>query len=298
MSDSPQPSPPSVERSTTLPDWAGRLIEGARAADGQPPFSDQSLVEARRGERTVLTVGTDALALVAANAEAAEPAEAELVVAPSARRRGIGTALASAVTAEAGGPLVVWAHGDSPASRILAERFGAVAERTLYQLRCPVPGIGHADMIMTRAIIPSGLMMDRFWPGTDDARWLALNAEAFAGHPEQGRLNQADLDDLMTQPWFDAADFLVVREIYTSELVAFCWLKVEDGIGEFYVVGVADAWQGKGLGRLLVTAGMLRLAQRDILTASLYVDDSNEAALRLYRSMGFTDHTVDVQYRL
>ena len=48
---------------------------------------------------------------------------------------------------------------------------------------------------------------------------------------------------------------------------------------------------------LLVQAGLARLESRGIRTAALYVDADNEAAVRLYRSCGFGDHTIDVQYR-
>jgi mycothiol synthase len=81
-----------------------------------------------------------------------------------------------------------------------------------------------------------------------------------------------------------------------DELIGFCWLKVEGDIGEFYAVGIAPHRQGEGLGRVLVEAGFARLAARGIRTASLYVEADNEPALRLYRSFGFGDYTVDVQY--
>jgi mycothiol synthase len=98
----------------------------------------------------------------------------------------------------------------------------------------------------------------------------------------------------MGEPWFDADDLLLLRD--GDELIGYCWLKVEHGVGEFYVVGVSPDRQGEGLGRQLVRAGLARLAERGIRTASLYVEGDNAPALRLYRSFGFADHSIDVQY--
>ena len=130
----------------------------------------------------------------------------------------------------------------------------------------------------------------------DDADWLALNARAFASHPEQGSVSQSDLTDLTREPWFDADDFLLFRS--NGTLIAYCWLKVENDVGEFYVVGVDPDRQGEGLGRKLVGAGLARLASRGIRTAALYVEADNEPAVRLYRSFGFANHSIDAQYAL
>ena len=84
-----------------------------------------------------------------------------------------------------------------------------------------------------------------------------------------------------------------------GELLASCWLKIEPGApGEFYAVAVAPGHQGEGLGGAVVDAGLVRLAERGVATASLYVEGDNAAALGLYASRGFTDHAVDVQHRL
>jgi mycothiol synthase len=107
-------------------------------------------------------------------------------------------------------------------------------------------------------------------------------------------VSQSDLDALMAEPWFDADDFLLIRDGET--LVGYCWLKIEAGIGEFYVVGVDPDRQGEGLGRRLMAAGFARLTARGIRTAGLYVDADNVAAVGLYRSLGFTDHAIDIQY--
>jgi mycothiol synthase len=273
---------PSVVPSPSVPDWVAGLAERATRADGQPPFSDQSLIDLGEGHRELIASGTDAAAIVTPDA-----AEAEFVVDPGARRRGLGEQLLTTLLERSGGTLRVWAHGDHPAARILAARHGLEPVRTLLQLRAAIRDARPAAR-------SSGTEVAAFRPGIDDAAWLAVNAAAFASHPEQGRLSQNDLDAREAEEWFEPLDFLLLRD--GDELIGFCWLKVEGDIGEFYAVGIAPHRQGEGLGRVLVEAGFARLAARGIRTASLYVEADNEPALRLYRSFGFGDYTVDVQY--
>ena len=266
----------------SAPELLAGLIARARAADGAPPFSDQSLIELGAGGRRMLGDGTGAVVF--------SDTEFELVVDPEHRRRGLGAALLDRVLRETARPVLAWAHGDAPASRALASRFGFAAVRTLLQLRAPVaPGT-------SPPALTSGLPTREFQPGRDNAAWLALNARAFAAHPEQGALTQADLEARMAEPWFDPSSLLLLER--DGALVGSCWLKVEDGIGEFYAVAVDPDAQGQGLGGLLVDLGLARLAELGIATASLYVEGDNEPALRLYRSRGFGDFTVDVQWRL
>jgi mycothiol synthase len=140
-------------------------------------------------------------------------------------------------------------------------------------------------------------VIEDFRPDHDDDAWVALNARVFASHPEQGKLTLDDLHARMTEPWFDAADFLVARK--DGAIVGYNWLKVEtpDEPGEIYVLGVDPAVAGRGLGRALMIAGLRRLRARGCRTAALYVEADSEGAVHLYRSLGFTDHTIDVQYR-
>lgn len=296
-----------------MTDFLRTLIAAATAEDGQPPFSDQSLVDHRSGARRLVTVAESrAVALVTT-----EPGdiEAELVVHPDARRRGFGERLLREVMAAADGTLLIWAHGDHPAARALAKRHGFEAVRELLQLRLTLPGpttndapasgdraVGklaegsvHKPASTSSASTSETSGFKPFRPGVDDAAWLALNAHAFADHAEQGRLTPTDLDARLAEPWFTPDDFLLLWD--GSELIGFCWLKVDGDLGEFYAVGVSPQRQGEGIGRMLVEAGLLRLAERGIRTSNLYVEADNEAAVRLYRSYGFANHTIDVQYR-
>ena len=263
------------------------LIARATAVDGQPPFSDQALIDLRSGVRTLVQFD-DASAIVGEG-------QAEFVVDPDARGRGQGTRMLDRLLADAGDhELLIWAHGDHPAARALAASHGLEPMRELLQLRMAVP----PAVSSARAVRP-------FRVGVDEDEWVALNARAFAHHPEQGSVSRADLEQLEREPWFAADDFLVLRDVIRpretdpddTPMIGYCWLKVEHGVGEFYVVGVDPARQGGGAGRALMSAGFARLAARGIRTAALYVDADNTAAVGLYRSLGFETHSIDIQYR-
>ena len=273
----------SAPRSPRLTSLASR----ARAVDGSPPFSDGAL----HGSAVEVWLD-DAAALVG-------DTEAEFVVDPDARRRGQGAAMLGQLID--GGAELFWAHGDHPGSRALARQFGLTATRTLLHLelgglsRRPGAVSKPSDDVGEVSIRPRAAYSTSAYSTGDADEWVALNARAFAHHPEQGGVTRADLDALTAESWFDAEDFLLLRD--GGELIGYCWLKIENGEGEFYVVGVSPDRQGEGLGRELVAAGMTRLASQGIRTAHLYVEGDNAPALRLYRSFGFTERSVDIQYR-
>ena len=59
--------------------------------------------------------------------------------------------------------------------------------------------------------MPAGVTIRTFRPGQDEAAWLAVNAAAFANHPEQGAVTAADLAERMAEPWFDPDGFFVAE---------------------------------------------------------------------------------------
>ncbi|MBT9256124.1 mycothiol synthase [Phycicoccus sp. MAQZ13P-2] len=233
-----------------------------------------------------------------------DDAVAELVVDPAHRRAGHGRALLDAALAE--GARSVWAHGDLPAAGVLAASAGLERTRELFRMARPLTSDDASD-----PELPDGYTARAFEPGRDDEDWVALNAAAFASHPEQGRLTVADLHERMDQDWFDAAGFILVER--DGRVVAFHWTKVEPGSrsgrahasetdevrhgsGEVYVVGVDPAEQGHGLGGPLTRLGTAHLARRGLAEVELYVDGDNTAARRTYARLGFEDAAVDVQY--
>jgi mycothiol synthase len=148
-------------------------------------------------------------------------------------------------------------------------------------------------------VLPAGVVLRAFRPGADDEAWLALNARAFAGHPEQGRWTIDDLAVRLAEPWFDAAGFLLAVRQAGDRLVGFHWTKIHAGtepIGEVYVLGVDPSAAGTGLGTALTLAGLRYLRGRGLTQVMLYVDESNRAAMALYTKLGFTRWSADVMY--
>ncbi|MGQ5580105.1 mycothiol synthase [Streptomyces sp. ECR3.8] len=274
------------------------LLDEAARADGQQAVSEQGRLQLRGGEREgvshlLLTVDEELVGYAQLeDTDPVEPPAAELVVHPSYRGQGHGRALGTALLAASGKRLRVWAHGGRSAARHLAQVLGLTLFRELRQMRRPLAGLDLPD-----PVLPEGVTVRAFEPGRDDAAWLALNAAAFAHHPEQGSLTQRDLDDRKAEPWFDPAGFFLAES--DGRLVGFHWTKVhaEQGLGEVYVLGVAPDAQGGGLGKALTTIGLRHLADQGLPTAMLYVDADNEAAVSVYQRLGFVTHETDLMYR-
>ena len=75
--------------------------------------------------------------------------------------------------------LLLWSHGQRSAVARIAEDRGYEKVRTLWQLRRSLSDVPDVDP-------PPGVRIRPFVPGQDEETWLAVNAAAFATHPEQG----------------------------------------------------------------------------------------------------------------
>jgi mycothiol synthase len=299
-------------RGTDLAGAVVALADRVAGADGVAAISGHVLTAVRSGgadvlPATVLPATVPAADVLAAGAEfpagaagyavaiAGDPAE--VAVDPTARRRGIGTALVRAAVERQG---AVWAYGDLPAARAVAARLQLRRTRVLLQMRCALP------VEPTGGRLPPGVRIRTFEPGRDDEAFLTVNARAFATHPEQGRLDLAGLREEMSQEWFDPAGFFLAVTDPGDELLGFHWTKVhgrsagpgETGpIGEVYVLGVDPDAGVRGLGTVLTDVGLRHLADRGLRTAMLYVEADNDRARRLYERAGFVVHLTNVVYR-
>jgi mycothiol synthase len=218
----------------------------------------------------------------------------QLVVHPARRRVGVGSALLGALIDLSPAPLRVWAMGNTAAARALATRRQLLPAREL--------------LIMTRPLsepvplspLPPGTTVRTFVVEQDEEEWLAVNARAFASHPEQGQLTRADLEDRKAESWFDPAGFfLAVREDGSAQpaIIGFHWTKQHpDLLGEVYVLGVDPGAGGHGLGKALLGRGLEHLRERGNTSVQLYVEADHGRAVGLYAGYGFTVASRDVMY--
>lgn len=262
------------------------LAERAAAVDGVAPFNEATLFALRdRVRARVLVHQSDADGRVIAAAYAAGDAPVEIVVDPDRRREGLGRRILDELLAD--GEHGFWAHGDLPPAQALAASAGLVAGRTLLALRLTFDGPPATERV------PEGVTLRTFVPDDVD-QVVAVNARAFAHHPEQGAMDRADMERRMASDWFDAEGFFIAER--EGRVVGFHWTKVEDDLGEVYVVGIDPDAQGGGLGTALTARGLRHLFERGLPVVDLYVEGDNGPALTVYRRLGFVDHARDTLY--
>jgi len=333
-------TPENVERLTheQLSEVLG-LVKAATTVDGVAPLSEQVLLAVRdthpasTGPASA-TGSSHPVHLLAysgthlagyAHLErgvAGKAATGEIVVDPSYRRQGIGTALIHALegaltsgltrgpadaSAEAhagqAATLQLWSHGDLNGARAFAVRGGYSIVRELWQMRRSL----RSDAAALPAVsLPEGFRTRHFLVGRDEEAWLRVNARAFVDHPEQGRMTRHDLDQRIAEPWFDAVGFILIEDTRGLKpmLAASHWTKVVPAQdprarpteGEVYVVGVDPAYQGLGLGRTVTVLGLAHLRERGLTEAMLYVDADNKAAVATYFRLDFARSAVDIMY--
>lgn len=257
------------------------LFDAATRPDGQEPLNEEARLLLRRPGATHWLV-RDGADLAGYAQWQPDAGTGQIVVHPDHRRRGLGTALLAVLPERR-----VWAFGADAAASGFADASGLQPVRELLVLGRDLP----ADL---GGRLPADVKVTGFTDADADA-FIALNARAFAGHPEQGRFSASDLAARRAEAWWDADGLLLARR--GERLVGFHWVKVHpDGRGEVYVIGVDPDAAGGGLGRGLLQAGLDRLAALGCPSVFLYVDGDNTRAVELYRRSGFDEVLRDVLF--
>lgn len=256
------------------PDEIKQMVAQTAAADGVSPLNEEALLALGDPAGPHFTIENVAYAFVSPGF-----GTAQMFVHPSGRNRGLGTELL--YRARLSGARSVWAFGNLPGARKLAAKHGLIKKRSL--------------LIMGRELDPAKPHEFRpFDLEKDVDGFLAVNAAAFAGHPEQGAFSRTDLDARVREEWWDPSGLLIAED--AEGIVGFHWTKRHDATtGEVYVIGVHPRAHGQGLGGRLLDAGLSHLASAGCDRVILFVEADNPA-VRLYGRAGFVTEREDCLY--
>lgn len=285
-------SQPTITHLTQLehPEQVSALVQRATAGDGVSPVNELGgwAIDGQRSGEHWLAELDGRLAGWAW----LDPSDdsVQLVVGPELRRRGVGSALVARIRLDAA-PQHWWAFGTLPAATAFADRVGLTLTRQLLIMERDLDA-HPADPV----IIPEGVELTGF-TSADIDDLVRVNQQAFAHHPEQGAMSADDVRAKSREPWFDAGGLLLAKQPGTGELMGFHWTKIEaPGEGEVYVIGVAPAFEHRGLGRFLLNAGLAHLAEQGVHTVKLYVEADLPRVVQLYSSASFDVHTRDSSF--
>jgi mycothiol synthase len=285
------------------------LINTAQEFDNTPAIAEHVLLHLRHGGDKAdshLVLQKDNQVIAYAHLDKTDQVagpSVELVIHPEHRRGGIGTELLKSAIEICGQKMRLWSHGDLPAARLLAQSNNFIKVRTVIQMSKDLTEVSP---------IKNDYQIRSFLPDLDNQAWLTLNNQAFAHHPEQGNWSEADLSIRVNEDWFDEKGFFVAQE--KDQLIGFCWTKIHGGhshthqtdsehhdhdpIGEIYVMAVSKEYEGRSIGKALTITGLNYLKYQGLSSAMLYVDEDNQIAVNLYKSLGFVESGKDVLYKL
>ena len=160
----------------------------------------------------------------------------------------------------------------------------SVNKRPILRLRCNLE-----DLNLSESNCQSEFEVESFKRNKDESRYLDLNNQIFKGHPDQSDWDLSKLLAKMGEVWFRPDRLIFMKK--DGRDLGFFWLKEHQLIGErvceIFVIGIIPSLQGEGLGKKILTLALKQMISDGYSQAWVYTDESNERALKLYRSFGF-----------
>lgn len=271
-------------------DEAERVRLDAYAADGHAPagWAPVALLAGGTSERP----RGEVVGYVAVQADAAGgDATGDVALGPSAPREAALAAAVDHVRTVTSTPVQLWMRNVGDADHRRAADAGLTVRR-----RLAVLGRDLADLPAVPDPAAGVRVRAATGPDDDDAI-VAVLAAAHAGTDDAGWdvatfRQRTDLD------WFDHADVLLAVDD-ADRALGVHWLKRRSTtVGEVHNLAIHPDGQGRGLGRLLLHAGLHHLRDGGCTEVLLWVDRANERAVSLYTSQGFVTRWEDVAFTL
>lgn len=197
----------------------------------------------------------------------------------------------AARTTDATGPieLETWAGEGWSEEAILHDRGWAASETALSQYVQPL------DLELDPPRVPDGYVLRHVRGPEEFPARVEAHRAAFAP-------SRMTVEKYALMPGLDHYRFEhdLVVEAPDGSIAAFtmCWIDPVGSIGEFEPVGTHPDHQRRGLGRVIMRAGLRLMRDAGLRDALVFSDASNTASEALYRSAGFERVAVHRQHRL
>lgn len=176
---------------------------------------------------------------------------------------------------------------------IVAQKLGAAKARTEYGMAMELGGGG--ERAEGAELEPTGLCLRPVGPEELDEA-AALSAACF---DEDAAGARAFIEGCLAEPGRE--QYLAMDPSGAIGLAAAQFKSRADGEAAeamIFGVGVLPELRGRGLGRALMRTVLGMLGARGVRRVALEVDDTNVAALALYRSLGFVEENSMDYWRL
>jgi ribosomal protein S18 acetylase RimI-like enzyme len=142
--------------------------------------------------------------------------------------------------------------------------------------------------------IPQGFRVRPFQGEIDLEQWARVQWNAFTGGAEPSEWMREGVRRFIaySRVFPDDVDLGIVADDGYFGAVAHIMMNTITGIGEFEPVATHQAYQRKGLGRALLTAGLRIMQDKGMKIALVRTGLDNLPAIGLYEAVGFqvVDH--------
>ncbi|SVB26159.1 uncharacterized protein METZ01_LOCUS179013, partial [marine metagenome] len=164
----------------------------------------------------------------------------------------------------------------------LTNKWGFYKEHTYLKMRW-IPGD------LSNPPLPTGYSIRNYGKRGDDQALTDIQNSSFDGsfNFSPNSLKEIHYRTNMSNTSYGGIIFLV----HNHTIAGYNWtltMPIANGTkGIISMIGIHQSYRGQGLGKSLLVAGLKHLVSIGIAFVELEVDESNEAAIRLYKSMGF-----------
>jgi mycothiol synthase len=188
----------------------------------------------------------------------------------------------------------IWQN--SPTAKKILCRRGFTCVRRYLELRLDLSRTHLAKMKKSR-------FRCRFLQPGGEEGLTHLQNRSFAG---AWGYNPNTVDEIISRtrlPGCSRKDIIIAFES-DEQPIGYCWTKTyhsedkgpKQRMGRIHMLGVDPDYRGRGIGRQLLVGGISALARKGLRIIEVTVDQENEAACALYRSVGFKDWKRSLWY--